>query len=315
MSLQTANAARGADVHLSHTPRIGGAVERISYDSLIEDGLWKSLCGVAAARPMHITNVPQLKRLGEVWTDAWIVEKVGDQLVDLDYSEDGVFPGGSGVYDGVRRQMLKLPIGELIERIRAGGTEDAPDSRLYVYGANPRPFETLLADYCPPVELIGEADQMHTQFWIGGEGATTPAHFDVADNLLGQVRGTKRVLLWSPEQYPYLYVNPTGARSERNSKMGSLEDVDYDAFPLFKQTTAFQCELAAGDILFIPLGWFHYVRSANFAVSINHFWHGPEMKSFLDAGFHFLRGEVRPELLSLMIHLMSERAKNEQGRS
>ncbi len=288
-------------------PRVVGRVEQVPYDALVGSERWRGACSVSHGTPLHITGVPQLERLSREWTDDWIIEKVGDHLVDLDYSENGVFPGGAEAYDGEKRRMLELPIEEVLRRIHAGGTAEAPESRLYVYGANPRPFETLLADYQPPHALIGEADQMHTQFWIGGAGATTPAHFDVADNLLGQVRGTKKVLLWDPDQYPLLYVNPTGARYERNSNLGSLDTVDYASFPEFAKAKAFSCELSAGEMLFIPLGWFHYVRSANLTISINHFWHAPEMRSFLDAGYHFLRGEVRPELLALMVHLMSER--------
>jgi hypothetical protein len=288
-------------------PHILGEVERASYASVVGSDAWAANTSAATSKPLLITEVPQLQRLGALWTDAWIAEKIGDHLVDLDYSEDGVFPGGARAYNGTTRRKMQLPIDQVIERVRAGGTAEAPDSRLYVYGANPRPFERLLEDYAVPTELIGEFVEMHTQFWLGGEGATTPAHFDVADNLLGQVRGSKEVLLWSPDDYPHLYVNPTNARHERNSNLGSLQDVDYERFPRFAKARALSCTLEAGAMLYIPLGWFHYVRTTEFTVSVNHFWHSPQMMTFLQSGLHFLRGEVRPELMSLMIHLMMER--------
>ena len=292
------------------SPRITGSVEKVPYATLVGSERWQRACNAEQGVPLHITDVPQLTELSRLWTDAFIAEKVGTHPVDLDYSEDGVFPGGAQAYDGVRRRMLELPIEEVLQRIHAGGTPEAPSSRLYVYGANPRPFEALLENYEPPRELIGTPLEMHTQFWMGGAGATTPAHFDVADNLLGQVRGTKEILLWDPGQYPNLYVNPTGARYERNSNLGSLDEVDFEAFPKFRNARAISCNLAAGEMLFIPLGWFHYVRSRDLTVSVNHFWHSPEMKPFLDAGFHFLRGDMRPELMSLMVHLMRERLKS-----
>ena len=300
--------ARAADA--SRQPRIAGEVQKVAWRDLVDSERWRTACGASEGTPLHITDVPELQRLGAVWTDAHLIEKVGDEMVDLDYSVDGVFPGGSAAYDGVGRQMLELPIDEVIRRVRAGGTPEAPASRLYVYGANPRTYRRLLTDYHAPMELIGEPLEMHTQFWLGGQGTITPAHFDVADNLLGLVRGHKRVLLWPPDDYPNLYVNPTGARHERNSRIGSLEDVDPAAWPLFANARALRCELNAGEMLFIPLGWFHYVNTTTFTVGVNHFWHSQAIKPFLDAGFYFLRGTVRPELLSLMVHLISER----QGR-
>ncbi len=288
-------------------PRVVGEVERVSYRDLLASGAWERACNPVVGRPLHITGVPQLVALRERWTDDFINNRVGDQIVSLDHSVDGTFPGGALAYDGVRRRQLEMPISQAIAEIRAGGSADAPKERLYVYGSNTKPFVKLLEDYVPPTELIAEGSRMFTQFWIGGPGNITPAHFDVADNLLGQIQGTKRLLLWAPSNYPHLYVNPTGARHERNSQLGSLDQVDLGLYPRFADAEALSCELVAGELLFIPIGWFHYVHTIEFAISINHFWHSPDMKSFLDAGFHFLRGEVRPELIALMICLMMER--------
>jgi hypothetical protein len=297
--------------HPSQHPQLAGEVQKVAWRDLVDSELWRTACSAGTGTPLHITGVPELVRLGPIWTDDHLIEKVGSELVDLDYAIDGVFPGGSAAYDGVRRQMLKLPIDEVVRRIHAGGTANAPASRLYVYGANPGTYRRLLEDYTAPMSLIGEPVEMHTQFWLGGQGTITPAHFDVADNLLGLVRGHKRVLLWSADDYPHLYVNPTAARHERNSRMGSLEDVDLARWPLFANARALRCELNAGEMLFIPLGWFHYVNTTTFTVGVNHFWHSPAIKPFLDAGLYFLRGTVRPELLSLMVHLITER----QGRA
>lgn len=296
-------------------PRVVAEVEKVTWDELVGSERWRKACSGETGTPLHITHVPQLERLRSLWTDAWIIDKVGDALVDLDYSHDGVFPGGSAAYDGLNRQMLELPVADVIRRVRAGGTDKAPDSRLYVYGANPKPFEDLLQDYEPPMALIGEPVEMYTQFWLGGQGTITPAHFDVADNLLGLVHGHKKVLLFPPEQYPYLYVNPTGAQHERNSRMGSLEEVDLEAWPEFEHARAIRCDLRAGEILYIPLGWFHYVNTTTFTVGVNHFWHSEALQPFLDAGFYFLRGAVRPELLSLIGHLIRDRQEQPPPRT
>ena len=290
----------------STSPRVIGEVERVPYGEVFTGGAWERCCAPTTGRPLHVTGVPQLCALHERWSDDFINQQVGEQVVSLDYSADGTFPGGALAYDGVHRRQLEMPVSQAIAEIRAGsGTERK--ERLYVYGSNTRPFEKLLEGYTPPTELIAEGSRLFTQVWLGGAGNVTPAHFDVADNVLGQIHGTKRLLLWAPSNYPHLYVNPTGARHERHSQLGELEQVDLARYPKFARAEALSCELGPGELLFIPLGWFHYVRTLDFALSINHFWHAPDMKAFLDAGFYFLRGEVRPELLSLMVSLMMER--------
>ena len=40
-----------------------------------------------------------------------------------------------------------------------------------------------------------------TSLWVGGNGSTTQAHYDVADNILGQCIGTKRIRCWAPSSH------------------------------------------------------------------------------------------------------------------
>ena len=40
-----------------------------------------------------------------------------------------------------------------------------------------------------------------TSLWVGGNGSTTQAHYDVADNILGQCLGTKRIRCWAPSSH------------------------------------------------------------------------------------------------------------------
>ena len=86
------------------------------------------------------------------------------------------------------------------------------------------------------------------------------------DNLLVQVTGRKRVVLFSPRDAGNLYLS--GDKSE-------VLDIDYpdlETYPQFAQATRHQCFLEPGDVLFIPALWFHNVVSLDFSVAINTFW-------------------------------------------
>ena len=51
----------------------------------------------------------------------------------------------------------------------------------------------------------------------------------------------------------------------------SLEGpVDMDRFPLLAEATFTEAVLGPGDALFIPAGWWHYVRSLSTSFSVNY---------------------------------------------
>lgn len=53
--------------------------------------------------------------------------------------------------------------------------------------------------------LLGWGALTSNVVFIGMAGHTTPAHFDEQQNLLAQLCGRKRVLLWPPANWPCLY--------------------------------------------------------------------------------------------------------------
>lgn len=86
------------------------------------------------------------------------------------------------------------------------------------------------------------------------------------DNLLIQVTGRKRVVLYSPKDATKLYLN--GDKSE----VLDIDNPDLSRYPKFAEATPFECFMEPGDVLFIPAMWFHNVISLQFGVAVNVFW-------------------------------------------
>lgn len=96
------------------------------------------------------------------------------------------------------------------------------------------------------------------------------------DNFLIQVKGKKRVVLFSPTDALNLYL--VGDKSS----VLDITNPDLVRYPLFANTTRYECEMNPGDILYIPALWFHNVVSLDFSVAVNMFWkHMPP--EFFDA--------------------------------
>jgi hypothetical protein len=103
--------------------------------------------------------------------------------------------------------------------------------------------------------------------WIGA-GVTSHTHYDVQHNFFVQVKGTKRFLLWPPEEadnlYLYPYLHPRALLSQV-----SFTAPDLTAFPRFSKTRAIVAELKAGDVLYVPPLWFHMPTATTASISVS----------------------------------------------
>lgn len=117
------------------------------------------------------------------------------------------------------------------------------------------PFEGLL----DPRRAAGDS----VFFWFGPAGTKTPLHHDTMNILLAQVMGRKQITL-IPSFESHLVYNHIGVYSEVD-----CENPDLYRYPLFAKTTRFETVLEPGEVLFIPVGWWHQVRSLDVSISVS----------------------------------------------
>jgi [protein]-arginine 3-hydroxylase / protease len=108
-------------------------------------------------------------------------------------------------------------------------------------------------------------------FWLGPAGIVTPIHFDSAHNLLVQIYGRKKLLLVQPQQSKLLYY-PSLNLGHVNYSPVDVESPDFERFPRFRDATPVELELAPGEVLFIPVRWWHYARALEQTISLNFWW-------------------------------------------
>jgi hypothetical protein len=118
--------------------------------------------------------------------------------------------------------------------------------------------------------------------WCGLGGHTTCLHCDSFDGTLIQLHGSKRILLFPPHQLPNLYPFSIWNHLRYGLKLRSSysqvypDRPDFAAFPKFRQALAhhYVVTLNAGDVLFIPVGWWHEVSALGegMVCSVNRFW-------------------------------------------
>ncbi|KAM4731459.1 tRNA wybutosine-synthesizing protein 5 isoform 1-T1 [Anableps anableps] len=106
-------------------------------------------------------------------------------------------------------------------------------------------FPDLAGDFHIP-RFFGPDQFFSSVFRISSCGLQLWTHYDVMDNLLAQVTGRKRVVLYRPQDAPHLYLN--GDKSE----VLDIDAPDLKRFPEFVKAKRYDCVLEPGDLLFIP---------------------------------------------------------------
>ncbi len=99
-------------------------------------------------------------------------------------------------------------------------------------------------------------------FWYGPAGTVTPLHHDLTNNFMAQVRGSKLVRLVAPCELPDLY-NHRHCFSQVD-----LDKVDYERFPQFRNVRVIDVVIEPGDLFFLPVGWWHYVRGLDVSITM-----------------------------------------------
>lgn len=127
--------------------------------------------------------------------------------------------------------------------------------------------------------------------WIGPPEYVTGLHTDPGPTLLFQIHGRKHVLLFAPNQTPFLYEEEFAVRHRKfdssplRTRLDPVEfsilkdqvrwskvqpfDPDIRMFPLFTLVIGFEASIGPGDTLYIPDQWWHAVRSLETAISVS----------------------------------------------
>ena len=121
-----------------------------------------------------------------------------------------------------------------------------------------------------PFPLFEEASLAPMQLWLGTacKEPVTGLHRDLRPVLLAQVLGRKKLTLFPPHQAPLLYPR----RVHNDYFQGCWVDAaspDLEVFPLFDEATPLEVILHPGELLYLPVGWFHYVHALDQVLSVS----------------------------------------------
>ena len=142
----------------------------------------------------------------------------------------------------------------LMKDTPAGAGQCDPDSE-YLFDElpffQPKPGQLYLVE---PEAQKG----IHCRF--GMKGVIAENHFDASRNAITVLGGLRRYILSHPKHCRNMALYPRGHPSARHSAV-DWSDPDLEEFPHFEQAMSNEVVLQAGDVLYLPTYWFHYIIS------------------------------------------------------
>jgi len=210
---------------------------------------------VAPRRPVILTDLTD-DWGAQRWSTAYLSRVAGRRQVPVYDSQ----PARERTHQHAASRTL--PLAEFLARLEGG----EKDLRMFFYNLLVHAPE-LTDDIAWPDTGLKLFRRLPVLF-IGGRGARVQMHFDIdlADNLLCHFGGPKRVLLFPPEQSPFMYRVPYSFSSLFPV---DFEDPDLQRYPGLARLDGHLATLSHGDVLYIPNGWWHHVLYDDIGFSIS----------------------------------------------
>jgi hypothetical protein len=125
----------------------------------------------------------------------------------------------------------------------------------------------------PLVPYVDTGGSVLENIWMGPAGTKSPLHNDPHENIFAQVIGFKYFRLFAPGMTHKVYPRGVeGGIEMGNTSLVDVDEPDLEAFPLFAGAEFVEGCLGAGDCLYVPRGWWHFVRSESVSIGVSFWW-------------------------------------------
>lgn len=156
----------------------------------------------------------------------------------------------------------KMPFGEYVNLIEAAGQTNDYYMTANNDSKNREALQELWQDIVQIPEYLEQSVPSRGFFWLGPKGTVTPLHHDLTNNFMAQVFGRKRVKIISVNETPRLY------NHRHCFTQADIAHIDLARFPDLANVPVAECVLEPGEILFLPVGCWHWVEGLDISCTI-----------------------------------------------
>lgn len=219
---------------------------------------------VATQTPVVIENLIEDWPAFSKWNLDYMKEIAGNKIVPL-YDDRPV-----SHKDGFNESHKKMKMNDYIDLLQSKPT----NYRIFLYNLI-KEVPQLQNDFNWPDIGLRLVKQLPMLFF-GGENAKVFMHFDIDySNILHiHFHGKKRCVLFAPDETKHLYKVPYSLIAREDI---DFDNPDYNQFPKLKNAKGFVCDLKHGETLYMPEGYWHYMKyiTPGFSMSLRAFPRSP----------------------------------------
>ena len=227
-------------------------MEGFDHDRFVRDYKSKGLPVVIKGGARHWPAVGK-------WTPEYFAEHFGDKSVMPSMN----IPDTEVPYQFTDMDFRQtMTIREFVQRMGTG-------ERCYIDQVIAGFFEGIDGDY--RFDDFQAPDIKAVVFWLGSN-TRSGLHYDHVDNFFAQVCGSKLAIIAEPLESRNLHIFPDTHTKSRIAP----ENPDVKSHPRVRLATLQSATLEAGDVLYLPRGWWHYLASSPNSISLA-CWHGEPM--------------------------------------
>lgn len=197
------------------------------------------------------------------WTPSYLRDAIGPRLIE--YQGDRTTNERFEMYKDVHRR--EMPFNLFIDLITGA---EGNDAYLTAYNSarNAEALSALHGDLGFLDKFLSrDVSEPHGMMWIGPAGTVTSLHHDLTNNFIAQLVGRKRLKV-----VPAADVGKLHNHQYVFSEIPDLEDptLDRSQYPLLAAAHIYDVTLDPGEIIFMPVAWWHQVKSLDFSVTITY---------------------------------------------
>jgi len=202
-----------------------------------------------------------------IWTDEYLANAFGEQVLDVETSYDGRYNPDSPT---TKSDLVGMTFKEYLEDYSINKNADEQ-----YYLTAPKLPTKLIEDTDRPdlLELINsmrtktKKAPLDVQLFLGNNNNVSPMHTDSYHNFYHMIDGDKEILLipssYNLQMKPYIKSN--------HLRVPDVDNIDFKKYPAMKGIPIFKIHLRKGDLLYIPYGCWHQMKGSkgrNLAIAL-----------------------------------------------
>ncbi|MGS2725542.1 cupin-like domain-containing protein [Psychroserpens sp. BH13MA-6] len=181
------------------------------------------------------------------WSLDYMKAVAGDKIVPL-YDDRPV-----DYKDGFNEPHAKMKMSDYVDLLKKEPTK----YRIFLWNIL-KEIPQLQNDYSYPdfgLKLMKSLPML----FFGGTNSHTFMHYDIdlANIFHFHFEGKKQCILFDQKQNDYLYKIPHSLITREDI---DFSNPDFDKWPALKKAKGWECELKHGEVLYMPEGYWHYMK-------------------------------------------------------